>query len=157
MIEVTDTTPEELEKGRVQIVTPLSTQKMIFKPKMLGEYWFINSRGKASLNIWVDSKGDRERLSIGNGYPTKEAAERIISNRKTLTKLREFAFEPNWSDKNQEKHFFDMGYYGLNGSIATNFNYGSPVHFATNELRMQALEAVGDYSAINELLIYGVL
>ena len=124
---------------------------IIYKPKMRERYWWIDGNGGVREEYWAADSIDNARLARGNCYPTREAAERIDRNRMTLIKLREFAFEPDWNDEKQEKYCFNIGLHGLNGAVSMRNNYGSPVHFATGQLKTQALEAVGKEAYVDML------
>ena len=128
-----------------------------YKPKYGEDYFYINEYGCVLLSICGDSKYDLLRLAIGNCYPTREAAERIVRNLKTLIKLREFAFEPDWNDWEQEKYCFNLDQEGnLDYYMTWAISYGSPVHFATYEIRAQALKAVGK-NAVTDMLVGGLV
>ena len=127
-----------------------------YKPKMRERYWWIDGNGAKLEEYWADDNMDNARIARGNCYPTQEAAERIVRNRMTLIKLREFAFEPDWNDIWQEKYYFSLNKGKLHRGMATDYNSGSPVYFTTPELRTQAQEAVGE-NVIIDMLVGGLV
>lgn len=46
-----------------------------WKPKEYEEYWLVDSIGDVTFSFWVNSKGDKYRLSIGNVHRTEELAK----------------------------------------------------------------------------------
>jgi len=122
-----------------------------FKPKMGGIYFIIHPDGEIDLTTWSDDKYDQARYARGNCYPTREAAERIDRNRQTLVKLREFAFVPDFTNDNQDKYHFYIDDEELEPTISDCYNYGEPVCFATDELRIAAREAVGEAAIVDML------
>ena len=128
-----------------------------YKPKVKGkDYFIINTSGAAQLSRWEDDEVDRLRHAIGNCYPTREAAERIARNRKTLVKLREFAFVPDFSNRKQEKHHFDIYKGALSWTNKAMADSESPVYFETDKLRYDAREAVGE-AAVADMLKGGLV
>ena len=122
-----------------------------YKPMMGEGYFIIQAAGGVISYVWKDRLVDIACYVVGNCYPTREVAERIVRNRQTLVKLREFAFVPDFSDPKQEKHHFDMCNGALGWQDKVRCGSRSPVYFETAELRYAADEAVGEAAIIDML------
>jgi len=127
-----------------------------YKPKMGDNYFTIHSDGSIDRSTWSADEFDKAHYECGNCYPTREAAERIVRNRMTLVKLREFAFVPDFSNPKQEKHHFDMHKGGLSWTNIAMADSESPVYFETDKLRYDAREAVGE-AAVADMLKGGLV
>ena len=122
-----------------------------YKPEMGEEYFYAHSDGEVDSSTWVDDEFDKGRYACGNCYPTREAAERIVRNRQTLVKLREFAFVPDFRDENQAKYSAYMEGKDLELRTSYDYNYGEPVHFATAEINLIVTNAVGEAAIVDML------
>jgi len=121
-----------------------------YKPKWNELYFVIHADGEIESSTWRDDDYDKARYACGNCYPTREAAERIVRNRQTLVKLREFAFVPDWEDC-QPKYAFCMEGSHLNYDDFHATNTGSPAHFAKHDLKEAARDAVGEAAIVDML------
>ena len=78
--------------------------------KVGDKYWILFHEGIIDYDDWDNQTLDRERLSQGCLFPTKEAAELEAKRRNLLTRFRAFRDECNgdWKpdcDINNEKYF----------------------------------------------------
>lgn len=78
----------------------------LWAPEYGEPYWFINN----TADILRDDdcplgQIDKQRVSIGNCFRTKEQAEKAVAWLEAFKVLREDAkgFKPNWGDTNQNK------------------------------------------------------
>lgn len=89
----------------------------VFKPENGQGYWFISGSGDAREDRWDDYSIDNSHYSIGNCYPTKQAAEDFVRALKLIQRARESqdGFAPDWKDPIQHKYFLDchMGDIGV--------------------------------------------
>lgn len=83
----------------------------VFKPQDEEKYWYISGSGEAYVCWWKNHPTDHDRYSIGNCYPTEQAAENAIRVLKLTQKARETqnGFVPDWENATQRKHslYFD--------------------------------------------------
>ena len=142
---------EEIKALQTQLDAMPEVLGINYKPKMGEEYFFIRSDGEINSDEWNDYDVDQLRYEIGNCYPNYDVAERIVYNRMTLVKLREFAFVPDFENGSQEKYSFYMDGKELRGKTNGKYNYGTSVHSATTELRRAAMEAVGEAAIVDML------
>ena len=122
-----------------------------YKPKYGEDFFYIDSLGIVNSCIWRDGELDNAYYATGNCYPTEVMALQIVHNRKTLVKLREFAFVPDFNNRNQEKHHFDIHKGALSWTNIAVADSESPVYFETDKLRYDAREAVGEAAIVDML------
>lgn len=127
-----------------------------WKPEFTEDYWVIDNDGSAYEDHWDNYSIDNNRLQSGNVYRTKEDVERILENRRTLVKLREFGFKPDWSDWGQDKCFDCMVKDELSWDFSCTVNCSPHVYYESEERQQEAWAAVGK-DKIKQLLEYGVL
>ena len=127
-----------------------------YKPKMGKEYFIILADGIIDKVTWYGDCQDKAFYARGNCYPTREAAERIDRNRKTLVKLREFAFMPDFENEKQEKWVFDMERGEVGFNHFTTRSYGSPIWSADLNIIKDAYKAVGE-AAVADMLKGGLV
>jgi hypothetical protein len=156
---------KELESAlaRVKILEDAAKPQGIgYVPKVGEKYCFIYEDNSGVNNRRVTNEGlkdnhiDAAHIYSGNCYPTKEAASIIVENRKTLVKLREYAFEPDWNDDEQEKWSFVVTRNVVYSDYWQLDNYGAPVQFPSKENAEAARAEVGD-DAIRQLWDKGVV
>jgi len=122
-----------------------------YKPKYGEEFFYIDGLGKVNSYIWRDGWMDNAYYATGNCYPTEVMALQIVHNRKTLVKLREFAFVPDWEDTEQVKFGLCLTYASVSLETTYTFRYGSAVYFETKELRRAAMQAGGEAAIVDML------
>ncbi len=78
----------------------------VFKPEDGQKYWSIMRGGDIIEELWNDNLFDHDRYTIGNCYPTEQAAEDAVRVLKLIQKARESqnGFVPDWENWTQNKH-----------------------------------------------------
>lgn len=120
------------------------------------DYWAIDSFGAVRSVPWTNHSGDISRYSQGNGFKTKEAAEREHDKRILLTKFRQFRdkcngdWRPDWNNSKFDK-FFISSYIGDFDEVEIfiymerDYNHFSPFGYFKNEYdAKRALELFGN-------------
>lgn len=105
-----------------------------WKPEYGEPYWFIND----TAGIFRDDgcplgQIDKQRISIGNCFQTKEQAEKAVAWLKAFKVLGDDTkgFKPDWEDFDQNKYYVD---YKSHGKLCVDWDvdYCSHIiHFAT--------------------------
>lgn len=77
-----------------------------FKPEYKEAYWHIDSDGGVYSDLWKNYNFDKNLYSMGNCFPTKQAAEDTVRVLKLIQKARESqsGFAPDWDDETQNKY-----------------------------------------------------
>ena len=127
-----------------------------YKPMHGDSYYVIQINGNVIGRVWTYASHDIEAYTTGNCYPTRADAERIVRNRKTLVKLREFAFMPDFENEKQEKWVFDMERGEVGFNHFTTRSYGSPIWSADLNIIKDAYKAVGE-AAVADMLKGGLV
>lgn len=78
----------------------------VFKPKNGEKYWQIENDGGVYSEWWEDYYFDEDLYSIGNCFPTEQAAKDTVYVLKLIQKARESqdGFVPDWEDMTQYKY-----------------------------------------------------
>ncbi len=111
-------------------------------PQSGDKYHSVDDGGRDFYALWVDGESDRYRLAHGNCSPTQEGLAQykadmaklaaIVAIRKHRDKTFG-AFEPDWTDREQEKW---SGYFDYDESMfqpasdTTDFNSSITIYFA---------------------------
>ena len=147
---------KQLEEDFNTQVTDIKKQieeydKKVFKPNKLGEeYYSILDNGKIYTHKFLNSNTDKELISFGNYFKTKEEAERKRFEIRLHRQLELFALENNeteidWSDEGGKKYIItynkDDGIFIY--MVYTLKNFGQ-VYFTSKEIAEKALEAFKD-------------
>lgn len=118
----------------------------VFIPKYDEDYWLIYSDGEKSFKQWEDTSQDKDRLTLGNVFRTKEEAEFEVERLKVIHELKMYA-EPRdmkWDGKND--------YYLITYSLGTDtidiychrwFKYDA-IYFSSRERALEAIKSVGE-------------
>jgi hypothetical protein len=78
-----------------------------FVPKFGEEYWSIGATIEddyIAQDTFYNDSLNRERIILGNVYPTKEVAEKALAQKQALQRIYEYMdkkglwYEPDWSD-----------------------------------------------------------
>ena len=158
----------ELTEARKELESALARVKILeeqapkpqgisFVPEINCTYCWIDVEGYANSSMWTNDGADNCRLEIGNVYPPDgKLAKIIVENRKTLVKLRKYAFEPDWNDDEQRKWTFEVADGDVSYDCYFEHNSGSPVYFPSEQNIEAARAEVGD-DAIRQLWDYGVV
>ena len=109
-------------------------------------YWFFYQSHQVSFSVWNDAFNDKLFLEIGNCFPTKEAAEFASERLKVLAEMKQFAFQPDWSNKIQEKWaiYYNHASTSIKFVVRHQCDIGAPVYFGTRERAEQCVTAVGE-------------
>lgn len=93
----------------------LSKPKRKIRPEEGEVYWRLWSDSDPNGNIY-DSESDSKVWDAGNGFFTREEAEKELAKRKARQKIKEYIIEnglefgPNWGDKKQEKYCIEYNH-----------------------------------------------
>jgi hypothetical protein len=117
-------------------------------PQVGDEYWFIDNNGDVTLTTWMDHEVDHARKSIGNIFPTREAAEKEVAVRKAIQYINEWRGykDEDWvdfKDKDQMKSyvFFKLDTQQLKGRHDMTMRESRlEGHFKTAEERNRCIE-----------------
>ena len=126
--------------------------------KVGDKYWILFHEGIIDYDDWDNQTLDRERLSQGCLFPTKEAAELEAKRRNLLTRFRAFRDECNgdwkmyWSNYLEKKYYIAAESEGI-GVCSTDLIKVFPIfgYFKTREDAERAIELFGD--EIKELFV----
>ena len=112
-------------------------------PETGEQYFAINNNVNIGHFPWWNDRTDRNLLSIGNVFRTREDAEFALERLKVITELRRLAkgFVPDWGDKNQKKWFLHY-WTEVRPDFNMAANYGV-IYFQSREDAQAAIEAVG--------------
>ena len=123
--------------------------KKVFEPIKLGkEYYSISTNGKVHTYIFYEDNVDKELISFGNYFKTKEEAERKLFEIKLHRQLELFALENNeteidWNDEGRGSEKYII-IYRIDVGILINKVYSSKdfgqVYFTSKEIAEKAIE-----------------
>ena len=146
---------KQLEKDFNTKVTDIKKQieecdKKVFKPnKFSKKYYAISTKGKIGSYSSCNDDFDKELISFGNYFKTKEEAERKRFEIRLHRQLELFALENNdteidWNDSS-EKHTIS---YNRDGGIFIDEVYSlkdfGQVYFTSKEVAEKAIETFKD-------------
>lgn len=122
--------------------------KTVYDLKVGDRYYCLDAIGEALQSIWYDEKRDKNRLSIGNVFLTKENAEFAIERLKVIAELKKYAKEfsdEEWQNQSIVKHYiiFDYEDHVINIGYVC-FTKVSDIYFESEEKAKEAIEAVGE-------------
>lgn len=107
-------------------------------------YYSVSTFGRVDINIWNEHKLDKDALSIGNVFKTKQEVEFEIERKKILTEMSKFSFEPDWDNSEQRKHFICFNYPKDEIFIGYTINYGYALcYFETKDDIKECIKVVG--------------
>lgn len=116
-----------------------------WKPNINDDYYYINDKAAAQFNINMGTHGDKELFSIGNYFKTEEEAEFELERLKIIEELKEFAFEPNWKDVNQDKYIIEYNHFVKEIDYGMSYCLQSDnIYFETKEDVENAIKKVGE-------------
>ena len=142
---------KQLEKDFNTQVTDIKKQikecdKKVFKPnKFSKKYYAISTKGKIGSYSFCNDDFDKELISFGNYFKTKEEAERKCFEIRLHRKLELFALENNDAEidlnTHSEKYIIS---YRIDGNIFIDKVYSfkdlGQVYFTSKEIAEKALE-----------------
>lgn len=96
----------------------------MFKPKNGEKYWQIENDGGVYSEWWEDYYFDEDLYSIGNCFPTEQAAKDTVRVLKLIQKARESqdGFVPDWENWEQEKRCLAFNERGVYVACFTSIN-----------------------------------
>ncbi len=114
-------------------------------PERNEQYYYIDSDGEAIRSYNDDGTYYKNIISIGNCFKTKEEAEFEVERLKVIAELKEFAFEPNWEDRNQNNYTITYS-HSMNeiGYCISHWIQRDSIYFETKEIMEKAIEKVGE-------------
>lgn len=114
-----------------------------WKPLMKQNYYYVGNSGYVHGATWTDDYFDSDRFKIGNGFQTKEEAERVVECLKALATVRGDATSKFTKDRNNWYVYYDTDSDSLESSISRsmldNGIFGLP-YFATSEDARRSIE-----------------
>lgn len=122
--------------------------KTIYDLKVGDRYYCLDAIGGAFQSIWYDEKKDKNRLSIGNVFLTKEEAEFAIERLKVIAELKKYAKEfsdEEWLTRAIRKHYiaFDYEDHVINIGYVC-FTKVSDIYFESEEKAKEVIKWVGE-------------
>lgn len=122
--------------------------KTVYDLKVGDRYYCLDAIGEALQSIWYDEKRDKNRLSIGNVFLTKENAEFAIERLKVIAELKKYAKEfsdEEWQNQSIVKHYIRYDSQSCRVYVMVSFFVkGTELYFETKEKAKEAIEAVGE-------------
>lgn len=82
--------PKELKEKIAELTLANGNYDVLWKPKMYEIYWYINYGGIISISKWLNDNYDMDRYSIGNCYPTREAARKALERQKAEVWIKRY-------------------------------------------------------------------
>lgn len=149
-VNLSNLTQDEREQLMKLIKKSNKVKSRVWKPKCDEKYYFITSIGVSDFH-W-DNDGDeldQHLYSIGNCYPTKEAAEFALERMKVLTELQRYVDEYNdgkidWSDFGQTKYSIYYDHEDCEFCVTKNsYVQQSLIYFTSEENALEAIETIG--------------
>jgi len=121
----------------------------VWKPAMGEEYFSIGVDGDILCGPWENDSYDLGAYSMGNCYPTEEAAEFAIEKQKILTELQRYADEYNdkidWDNDCQNKYYIFYDHSEKKIEIHSNqYLQSNAIYFTTQTIGFEAVEAIGE-------------
>lgn len=135
----------ELAKLRDELNQPEYSGKR-WKPEHGDRYWAITADGQIITFNWYNTACDNDILSIGNVFPTKEAARFEIERRKVVAELSDYSEGNDAVWDGTQRHYQLFCNYGMN-RVECDFNKSSKsgcLYFPSEEAARAAVEAVGE-------------
>ncbi|GAB7231424.1 hypothetical protein [Facklamia hominis] len=119
----------------------LTEEKDVFNYRDL--YYYIHPNGEVFNDYWNICQLDKERLSIGNAFKTREEAEFAVEKLKVLHELEELGRPYRLGAEN----YFITLYRGVELTIGADYSYQScyfGVYFDTSEEAQEAIDKIGE-------------
>lgn len=115
-------------------------------PKYGSIYYFIDSDGEVCQSFWEDDGIDRDCLSLGNCFETREEAEFEVERLKVLHEMKQFAEPKDYKWDNNNNHYY-IYYSFLDNTIRTGNCYCSKsnhIYFKSEEDVKICFESIGE-------------
>lgn len=115
-------------------------------PKYGRKYYFIDGNCEVCQSIWYDDKLDRERLSLGNCFETREEAEFEVERHKVIHEMKKFA-EPEdfgWNCNNFHYYIYYDYFYNRISFGDAKYHRDNNIYFKSEEDTRDCIKAVGE-------------
>lgn len=118
-------------------------------PKYGDKYYFINE-DEAWQSSWCNDVTDRERLSLGNCFETREEAEFEVERLKVLHEMKQFAEPKDYKwDSFNEHHYIFYRFLNLNTNNVVAIGHvnsckSDEIYFESEEDAKACIESVGE-------------
>lgn len=149
-IEISVEEFKRLAKENEALLKEPDVKGRYFFPKVGDVYWFINSWEGIKYNF-NDSVFDKENISAGNCYRTKEEAELALKKQQAIVRCWKWQqenayFEPDWVDNHQRKYFYK--YCSKNRCYITDYDFLTKSQFSLPYFKSE--EDVGSFIEANK-------
>ena len=116
-----------------------------WKPEEGDGYWFINSYGQTTHEIWTNNRIDKERYEIGNLFKIKKKCEFVVEKLKVIAELREYEeLNREWNEMNFHYHIY-YNYSKEKVDIGcAQIVKQNEIYFESREIARQVIDAVGE-------------
>ena len=148
-IELTAEQQAQLKKDGEITITMGAVLSKGFIPEYWEKYFIIDNDGDIMESIYDNDYVDEGRLSMGNCFPTEEAAEKALSKLKLIAKLWKEPnqiISPNWSDDEQVKYqlIWDNTKGGWSSRFCIDVRHNDWPIFKTDSDVMNVIEKYGN-------------
>lgn len=104
--------------------------------------YFLSNRGNIGKSVWIGIDSDKDRLSIGNVFPTKEEAEFEVEKLKVIAELKKFSKDYE-EGKDNYCIYYNLGYDYISYDYEWTVKR-TTLYFPSEETARQAVAAVGE-------------
>lgn len=114
-------------------------------PKYSSKYYFINEDNEAWESSWYDDEIDRERLSLGNCFETREEAKFEVERLKVLHEMKQFAEPKDYTWNEYNSHYY-IYYRVTNNAVEIGqliFCKSDEIYFKSVEDARDCIKAIG--------------
>lgn len=134
---------EELKalKERIAELEELAKEEREF-PQEGHWYWYITSDAGIGMSSWEEFEYQKEQLSIGNIFRTREQAEFALEKLKIEAELRKFS-RPFEYGKLNYFLFFDIDVDNFKTDFSRYSSAQGAIYFESKEKAQQAVSTVG--------------
>lgn len=115
-------------------------------PKCSNKYYFINE-SEVCESFWYDDELDRERLSLGNCFETREEAEFVVERLKVLHQIKQFAEPEDYEWNGDNEHYYMYWSFLANDTVKIgrcSTCKSNHIYFKSFEDAKVCIEAVGE-------------
>lgn len=122
--------------------------KSVYDLKYEETYYFLHCSGSLSESVWRNDNVDKNRLSVGNVFLTKEDAEFARERLNVIAELKRYAKEfsdEEWSNSTISKYVIYLGSQDYGMYITSTYSVRYPfLYFQSKEKAEEAIDAVGE-------------
>ena len=135
---------EELKalKKRIAELEELAKEEKEF-PQDGHWYWYITSDAGIGMSSWEEFEYQKEQLSIGNIFRTREEAEFALEKLKVEAELRKFS-KPFEDDISDWYIFYDTESQRIYTDSRMYCQTQGAIYFESEQVAQQAIELVGE-------------